>query len=134
MDSESLGQKSEDGKVDHVADAADDAELEQLDPVLGLSRAEMDPKRELPAPIGGAGGGIEGALGPAKGRGWAGSPRPGSRGHLRLGLDRALDLGRARPRAVDTEVVQHQRGHVAQRPLLARFRHPRLEAAEDERT
>ena len=75
-------EQGEDGEVDDVAGAADHPELEQLDPVLGLAGAEMDPTRELPGPVGGAGRRVTGALRP---------PRRPSR--LRPGL-RDLD-GRA---------------------------------------
>ena len=75
----------EDGQVDDVAGAADDAELEQLHPVVGLAGAEVDAAQRAPGPVGGSG------------------PRRRPRRRLVTG---ALSTAAVRPRSLTPSVVE----------------------------
>src|SRR3954467_2864947 len=55
VEAQRLGEEGKDDQVDDVAGHADHAELEELHPVLGLPRAEVDAADECPGPIGAAG-------------------------------------------------------------------------------
>jgi hypothetical protein len=63
VEAEVLAQDREDGQVDQVARAADEAELDQLHPVGGLSRPGADPARERDRAGGGQAALVEASIG-----------------------------------------------------------------------